>query len=259
MHLTYRNDLQNQKVLKCKLKQTKLKFNFLNDLSEELNCFDNVKNERRKTVMKKNNVIIAISAIAPTKSITALMTFTLVVLLGMAGCKDSGTSGNHHRQPSFGVAGAPYDLQFIDTMVVHHQGAIDMAKMAESKALQAELKGFAKKSVVDQEREIDQMRQWREQWYAKKPKAENMELLGMRDSMKGMDMAHMMTRKGADFDRMFLDMMIPHHLGAVTMAKDAMSKSEHPEIKTLAQQIIDAQQKEIEMMNKWKAEWSGAK
>jgi len=38
-----------------------------------------------------------------------------------------------------------------------------------------------------------------------------------------------------------------------------MSKSEHPEIKTLAQQIIDAQQKEIEMMNKWKAEWRGAK
>jgi len=91
------------------------------------------------------------------------------------------------------------------------------------------------------------------------PKAENMELPGMRDLMKGMNMAHMKTMKGADFDRMFLDYDDPHHLGAVTMAKDALSKSEYPEIKTLAQQIIDVQQKEIEMMNKWKAAWSGAK
>jgi len=45
MHLKFRNDLQNPKVLKCKLKHTKLKFNFLNELLEELNCFDNVKND----------------------------------------------------------------------------------------------------------------------------------------------------------------------------------------------------------------------
>jgi len=86
-----------------------------------------------------------------------------------------------------------------------------------------------------------------------------MDMPGMMDAMKGMNMDHMKkmkTMEGADFDGMFLDMMIPHHQGAVTMAKDALNKAEHAEIKTLAQQIIDAQQKEIEMMNNWKAAWS---
>ncbi len=209
----------------------------------------------------KNNLLCKISAMQQSNWLMpALMALALVVaFLGMTGCKDSDTSGNHREQTSPGAASAPYDLQFIDTMAAHHQSAIDMAKMAELKALQAELKNFAKTIVADQEREIAQMKQWREQWYVGKPKAENMDLPGMMDSMKGMNMDHMKNMKtmgGADFDRMFLDMMIPHHQGGVTMAKDALSKSEHPEIKTLAQQIIDAQQKEIEMMNKWKAAWS---
>jgi hypothetical protein len=50
--------------------------------------------------------------------------------------------------------------------------------------------------------------------------------------------------------------VVAHHQSAVAMAKDALSKSAHPEIKTLAQQIIDAQQEEIETMNNWKAAWS---
>jgi len=149
------------------------------------------------------------------------------------------------------AANAPFDLQFIDTMTAHHQGAIDMAQTAESKAQKAELKSFARKIVEDQQREIDQMKQ-RDKWYSGRPQAMNMEMPGMMDSMKGMNMDSMKAMAGADFDRMFLDMMIPHHQGAVAMAKDALSKSEHSEVKKLAQQIIDAQQKEIGMMNEWK-------
>ena len=156
------------------------------------------------------------------------------------------------------AANAPFDLQFIDTMTAHHQGAIDMAKTAESKAEKTELKSFARKIVEDQQREIAQMKEWREKWYSGRPQAMNMEMPGMMDSMKGMNMDGMKAT-GADFDRMFLDMMIAHHQGAVAMAKEALNKSEHSEVKNLAQQIIDAQQKEIEMMKKWKAAWGGAK
>ena len=157
------------------------------------------------------------------------------------------------------AASAPFDLQFIDTMSAHHQGAIDMAQTAESKAQKAELKSFARKVVEDQQREIAQMKQWRDTWYAGRSQAMNMEMPGMMDSMKGMNMDGTKAMTGADFDRMFLDMMIPHHQGAVAMAKDALNKSEHSEVKKLAQQIIDAQQNEIGMMNKWQTAWGGAK
>ncbi|MBA3766184.1 MAG: DUF305 domain-containing protein [Acidobacteria bacterium] len=167
------------------------------------------------------------------------------------GGMDHGKTGS-----SPNAASAPYDLQFIDTIIVHHQSAVDMAKMAGMKTQNADLKAFAKKIIEDQEREIAQMKKWREGWYAGKPQAINMEMPGMNDSMKGMDMKGMNAATGNAFDLMFIDMMTAHHQGAVTMAREALTRAEHPEIKRLAQAIIDAQEAEIAQMNKWKAAWT---
>ncbi len=153
------------------------------------------------------------------------------------------------------AASAPYDLQFIDTMIEHHQSAIDMAKMVEMKGQHPELKTLARAIVTAQQKEISQMKSWRGQWYAGKSPAMNMEMPGMMDAMKGMDMSKMKALSGNAFDLMFIDMMTQHHQGAITMAKDALTKAEHPEIKKLAQQIIDAQEKEITQMKGWKATW----
>jgi uncharacterized protein (DUF305 family) len=57
------------------------------------------------------------------------------------------------------------------------------------------------------------------------------------------------------FDLRFLNAMIPHHQGAVTMAQQALEKSDRPEVKKLAQDIVDSQQKEIDQMNQWKKAW----
>ena len=81
----------------------------------------------------------------------------------------------------------------------------------------------------------------------------------MMDSMRDMDMNKMSAATGKEFDLMFIDMMTPHHEGAVVMAKEALTKAEHSEIKKLARQIIDAQEKEIAQMNEWKAALSAAK
>jgi uncharacterized protein (DUF305 family) len=146
-------------------------------------------------------------------------------------------------------------LQFIDTMTHHHQGAVDMAKMIDSKTQNAELIKFGKQIVADQEKEIAQMKDWREKWFAGKPRAMNMEMPGMADSMK-MDMSKLSAAKDKDFDVQFIEMMTPHHAGAITMAKEALTKSEKPEVKTLANNIIKAQEAEIKMMADWKAKWS---
>jgi len=162
---------------------------------------------------------------------------------------------SHMMSSSPNAASAPYDLQFIDTMTAHHQSAIDMSRPAEGKAQHAELKAFAAKIAADQQKEIAQMKAWREGWYAGRPEAMNMEMPGMMDSMKGMDMNGLNTASGNEFDLMFLDMMTPHHVGATAMAREALTRAEHTEIKTLARQIIAAQEKEIAQMNKWKAAW----
>jgi len=142
-------------------------------------------------------------------------------------------------------ATVPYDLMFIDAMVAHHQGAVAMAEPADSNALQPELKAFARKVIADQSREIALMTQWREKWFPGRPKTQNiMEMPGMATSMMDISPDHMQKMTGAAFDKMFVDMMIPHHEGAVTMAKDALAKSQRPEIRELAQRIIDAQQGE---------------
>ena len=153
------------------------------------------------------------------------------------------------------AAEQPYDLQFLDSMIHRHRGAIHMAEMVLGKTERPEMKAFAQKIMTDQSKEIDYMNGLREQWYAGKPSAINMEMAGMIGGMKMMNSEHMKEMDDMEpshFDGHFLKMMIAHHEGAVKMSNDALKKAEHPEIKKLAEQIIKAQQPEIEQMKKWR-------
>ncbi|MFN6962196.1 MAG: DUF305 domain-containing protein [Pyrinomonadaceae bacterium] len=159
-----------------------------------------------------------------------------------------------------GAAEQPYDLQFIDSMIHHHDGAIEMANMVIGKTRRQELKQFAQKIIDDQKKEIEQMRRWRDEWFAGKPSALNMELPGMAGGMAMMTSSHIRDMDSMEpdhFDIHFLNMMTQHHEGAVEMSKDALKKASRPEIKKLADDIIRAQTGEIEMMAKWKAQWKG--
>ena len=175
---------------------------------------------------------------------------------GQMGGMEHGGMSHGMTKSSPNAARAPYDLQFIDTMMVHHQGAVDMAMLAGTRAQRGEMKTFAAQIATDQQRENAQMRAWRDQWYAGKPAAVNMEMPGMMDSMKDMDMQKIAAAEGKSFDLLFIEMMIPHHQGAIEMAREALKKAEHPEIKRLAQQIIGAQEAEIKKMQGWKAQWT---
>ena len=165
-----------------------------------------------------------------------------------------GHSG-HDQKAGKPAADSQYDLQFLDSMTMHHQHGLEMAKMAQEKASHAELKAFAQKTAADQQKEIDQMKRWREEWYAGKPEAVNMSLPGMSHNM---DMGKLQAASGHEFDMMFLDMMIPHHQGAIDMSRDALKKASRQEVKTFARQTISKQQKDKAQMTKWKSAWAGA-
>ena len=79
------------------------------------------------------------------------------------------------------------------------------------------------------------------------------------DMMHGGAGSHAMDLGPADatYDLRFIDGMIPHHEGAVTMAEDLKGKSSRPELLTLADEIITSQQAEIDQMTQWRQEWYG--
>ncbi|PYS97750.1 MAG: DUF305 domain-containing protein [Acidobacteria bacterium] len=155
-----------------------------------------------------------------------------------------------------GADEAPYDLQFIDTMIAHHQGAIDMAKLAAGRADDDDLKQLTTEIIEDQGEEITKMTEWRNAWFPDKPKpAMNMDLPGMSHGMSGMDLAKLQTLNGTEFDKEFVNQMIPHHEGAIEMAKDLANRSQRTELKELAGAIVTDQQAEIEDMKEWADEW----
>lgn len=59
------------------------------------------------------------------------------------------------------------------------------------------------------------------------------------------------------YDARFIDMMIPHHEGAVMMARHALKHSQHPELKAMAEKVIKDQEKEIKQMKEWRKAWYG--
>jgi len=71
-------------------------------------------------------------------------------------------------------------------------------------------------------------------------------------------MAGMGAMEDSSFDQMFIDMMVPHHEGAVAMAEIALERAQRPEIKEMSEQILAAQTPEIEQLRAWRSEWFGS-
>ncbi len=71
---------------------------------------------------------------------------------------------------------------------------------------------------------------------------------GMSGMMTPEQMSDLEAAEGAEFDRMFLEMMVEHHEGAVEMANTQLDDGENPDARELAQEVIDAQESEIDRM-----------
>lgn len=174
----------------------------------------------------------------------------------------SGNTNHDMMQMELGPADADYDLRFIDAMILHHQGAVVMAKEVQQKSTRPEMKQLANEIIEAQEKEIAQMQQWRKAWYPNAGEqamawhSQMGHMMAMSpEQMKAMQMDMDLGKADSEFDLRFLNAMIPHHEGALTMAQDVLSKSKRPEIKRLAENIITSQQKEIDQMQQWRKAW----
>jgi uncharacterized protein (DUF305 family) len=160
-----------------------------------------------------------------------------------------------------------FDVQFIDLMVPHHQGAVAMAETAKQRAERAEIKQMAEAIITAQQGEIAQMKRWRQGWAGsdQTPPMDKMPMvpgMGPHGGHGGstMNMAEEVEQlRGAPdpFDHAFIDAMIPHHQSAIEAAKAAETRAQRPEIKELAANIIADQQREIAQMEGWRDAWFG--
>jgi uncharacterized protein (DUF305 family) len=157
------------------------------------------------------------------------------------------------------------DAHFIEQMIPHHEDAITMAQLAETKAKTPEVKQLAKNIINSQGREIDQMKSWYKDWFGRDlPTGKNvMTQHGMMGGTQSMHMGMMgnetdsaRLENAADFDTTFVEDMIPHHQMAVMMASMLKGGSSRPEMRKLADDIIAAQTSEINEMRKWITRWS---
>ena len=151
------------------------------------------------------------------------------------------------------------DVTFAQSMIPHHEQAVDMAQMAKLHASTPEVKNLADKIESAQGPEIATMKGWLKDWGKdESPGDDSMGGMdhgsddsggsGMEDMpgmMSGDDMAALDKATGAEFDQMFLTTMIEHHTGAIAMAKKEQSKGKNADAKALAKQIEAAQTTEI--------------
>lgn len=154
--------------------------------------------------------------------------------------------------PGGGMMGRNIDQHFIAQMIPHHEDAIAMARVALLRSKRPELRSLALDIIETQERENADMRSWYQAWFGNAPPAGGM---GMAmGSMEG-DIDALTTASASEFDREFLEQMIPHHEMAIMMAQMLAAATERPEMRELAGNIIASQTREIELMRSWLDIW----
>jgi uncharacterized protein (DUF305 family) len=197
------------------------------------------------------------------KIMTLVAAAAVAVTVGAAlgGCGTNATPPSSSSPSSSSTVAQTHnqaDITFAQDMIPHHAQAIAISKMAAQQAGSLQVKDLAARIQAAQQPEIDQMSGWLQAWNAPVPSINSpMGGMGQMDHgagnampgmMSGGEMQQLGQATGAAFDRMFLQMMISHHQGAVMMAKVELNGGQDPDARQLAQRIIDAQQREITEM-----------
>ena len=148
------------------------------------------------------------------------------------------------------------DVAFAQGMIPHHAQAVEMSELAATNTSNPEVQALATEIIAAQGPEIELMTEWLTAWGAEVPDPEasmdeNMEMAGgmmMSGMISYSDFEKLRAARDAEFDRLYLELMILHHEGAIEMAQQELDGGDSPEAKELAQRIIDAQQAEITRM-----------
>ncbi len=155
------------------------------------------------------------------------------------------------------MTGEQYDRNYIANMIAHHEGAVEMAKLALANAKHTEVKNMANTIIDKQQTDIYSMLLWQQQWDYPSSSGVDMQdhsAMGMMNSNANMT-TKLKPLKGEAFDKEFISLMIEHHQEAVDMSRPGETNALHQEVKHLAKAIYTTQSNEITQMKQWKTDW----
>ena len=192
-----------------------------------------------------------------TRIVLILVTPALALALSACGGNQSSSTGAAAGQSSAAADGSSaaalavgfnqQDTTFASNMIQHHGQAVQMADLVASRSTDQKVIDLAAKIKAAQSPEIATMNGWMKSWGM--PEVENMSGMDMGGSMPGMmsasELADLAAAKGAEFDRMFLTMMVAHHQGAITMAEGQVTQGKNADAKALAGKVVADQTAEI--------------
>lgn len=173
-----------------------------------------------------------------------IIAMTVAFIVGLAVI--AGCSSNHAASDSSS------EVMFAQMMIPHHEQAVEMSTLAETRASDPWITELAAEIKGAQAPEIELMASWLDEWGF--PQMTGMEAMSAHG---GHGMSGMLTQEqldelaglsGTAFDQKFAEYMILHHEGAIEMAR-GVENSADPAVAELAQNIITSQQREIDEMN----------
>lgn len=181
----------------------------------------------------------------------------LAVSLALSSCAetDPETEGSGaHDEHSAETADNEYneaDLEYVSGMIVHHQQAVEMADiLLEKDDTDSDVAALAEDIRAAQQPEIDRMESWLQSWGHESD--EDGDHGDHGDAHEGMmseqDLEDLEAADGEEVSRLFLEQMILHHEGAVSMAEEHLESGENPDALELSENVIVDQGAEIEEM-----------
>ncbi|MET9951795.1 DUF305 domain-containing protein [Streptomyces sp. NPDC006339] len=143
------------------------------------------------------------------------------------------------------------DVTFAQMMIPHHEQALQMAKLADGRAEDPEIKKLVGEIEKAQDPEIQKMKSWLKTWgKPESPGHGGHGGHGMAGMVSDTDMADLAAAKGKEFDRKFAELMIAHHEGAVQMAKTEQKDGKDAAAKKVADDVVRTQAAEIAELKK---------
>jgi uncharacterized protein (DUF305 family) len=211
-----------------------------------------------------------VHALTPRSALVSVVSLTALTLVAGAACRTAsapplvqpGAPGQASRPITADkaadlsqVATTAADVRFMQGMIHHHAQALDMTGLLETRTESADMRKLASRIAISQTDEIKMMREWLAVRHQEVP-GEHAHHMPGAPLMPGMltpeEMGHLAAAKGPEFDRLFLEGMIKHHAGALTMVKDLFATpgaAQESEIFAFASDVDADQRMEIDRMS----------
>lgn len=163
----------------------------------------------------------------------------ILALVPLTFASAAGQSTSHKGHTSSEMSSG-HDAHYLESFSAHHRDGIEMAKLAEKKARDPQLRKMASKIIKDQNEELNQMQMWKEKFFSNVQSEE--------EAPKKMDMSKLQEAQGKEFDARFAEMMAKHHQDGIKMTKEMLPQLQQEDVKRFAEKSITKQTEEIQKL-----------